>query len=54
MSTLRERLDRIRAGFLEAAPEHGKAIMHGSPSTAATGDHTATRSCQLCSMRTRS
>lgn len=28
MSTLQERLDRIRTGFLEKAPEAAKTVMH--------------------------
>ena len=28
MSTLKERLDRIREGFLKQAPEEAKSIMH--------------------------
>jgi hypothetical protein len=28
MSTLQERLDRIRAGFAEKAPEAAQAVMH--------------------------
>ena len=30
MSTLRERLDRIREGFDEQAPEEAKAVMHAA------------------------
>ena len=30
MSTLQERLDRIRAGFVEQAPENVLAIMHAA------------------------